>query len=509
MSDTKPPAGPDFSTGIAVETLPAGRSLLGHVGEESVLLVRVGGELFAVGATCTHYGGPLAEGLIVGDQVRCPWHHACFSLRTGAAARAPALNPVACWKVEVTNGKAFVREKQTAPLPKRSSNAGPSSIVIVGGGAAGNAAAETLRREGYAGPVTLIGVEEGTPVDRPNLSKDYLAGTAPEEWVRLRDEAFYRDAGIERVGGHVTAVDVKKKTVTLADGKTVPFGALLLATGATPIRLPLPGADAPHVHTLRSITDSRQLIAAAKGAKAAVVIGGSFIGLEVAAALRARNLPVQVVAPETHPLERVLGPQLSAFIQKLHEEHGVQFHLGRKPASIDAQGVSLDDGSRLAADLVVMGVGVRPATELAERAGCQVDKGVIVNGRLETSLPGIFAAGDIARWPDARGGGSVRIEHWVVAERMGQHAARSMLGATAPFRDVPFFWSQHYDVSINYVGHAEGWDDLQVSGTPEARDCMVSYRSGGRLLAVASIFRDLDSLKAELAIEQEPSSRAG
>jgi NADPH-dependent 2,4-dienoyl-CoA reductase/sulfur reductase-like enzyme len=361
-----------------------------------------------------------------------------------------------------------------------------------------------LRREGYDGPVTLIGAEEGTPVDRPNLSKDYLAGTAPEEWVRLRDEGFYRDARIERVSAPVTGVDPQKKAVTLADGKTLPYGVLLLATGATPIRLPLPGADLPHVHTLRSITDSRRLIAAVKDAKAAVVIGGSFIGLEVAAALRARNLAVHVIAPEARPLERVLGPQLAGFIQELHEEHGVQFHLGRKPAAIDAKGVSLDDGSRLPADLVVMGVGVRPATELAERAGCKMDKGVVVNERLETSVPGIFAAGDIARWPDAHGGGSVRIEHWVVAERMGQHVARSILGSAAPFRDVPFFWSQHYDVSINYVGHAERWDDLEVSGSPEARDCTVGFRSGGKLLAVASIFRDLDSLRAELALGKSP-----
>jgi NADPH-dependent 2,4-dienoyl-CoA reductase/sulfur reductase-like enzyme len=379
-------------------------------------------------------------------------------------------------------------------------------VVIVGAGGAGNAAAEMLRRRGYAKPVTLIGMEEGTPVDRPNLSKDYLAGTASEEWVWLRDEDFYREKDISLLAAQVTRVDAANKQVGLADGRTLPYGALLFATGATPIRLPVPGADAPHVHVLRSITESRRLIDSAKKAKAAVVIGASFIGLEVAASLRARDVPVHVVAPEERPLERVLGRELSGFVQRLHEEHGVRFHLGRKPTSIGVDAVTLDDGSRVEGDVVIMGVGVRPATELAERAGCKVDRGVLVDGRLETTVPGIFAAGDVARWPDARGGGTLRIEHWVVAERMGQHAAQSILGATKPFDDVPFFWSQHFDATIAYVGHAERWDDIAVSGNIDKGDCIVGFRAGGRITAVASLLRDQDSLRAELALERGEAS---
>ena len=499
--------GPDLVAGIVATELIDGGILAGHVGEEGVLLARRGDELFAIGANCTHYSAPLAQGLMIGDTVRCPWHHACFSLRTGEALRAPALSPVACWAVEQRDGKIFVRAKRDEPAPKptRAAKAAdtPRNIVIVGGGAAGFAAAEMLRREGYDGSIVMLSNDDAPPVDRANLSKDYLAGNAPEEWIALRPDDFYADSNIDlRLRQNVARIDVGGRAVQLDDGSTLPYDRLLLATGAEPVRLALPGMDLPHVRTLRSLADSRAIIARAESARRAVVLGASFIGLEVAASLRARGIEVHVVAPGKRPMERVLGAQMGDFVRGLHEQHGVIFHLEETADAIDAQQVRLKSGATLAADLVVAGVGVRPRLALAEQAGLALDNGVRVDAQLQTSVPGIFAAGDIARWPDPHSGAAIRVEHWVVAQRQGQTVARNMLGQGESFEAVPFFWSQHYEVPINYVGHAESWDGLEIDGDIGAKDCVVRYKRNGRVLAVASIYRDLDSLMAEVAMER-------
>jgi len=501
------PSGPDLVQGIALAELADGSKLIGHVGNEDVLLVRRGNEIFAVGAHCTHYHAPLADGLVIGDTVRCPWHHACFDLRTGDALRAPALSPIACWSVERRDGKMFVREKreQAAPKPHgKAPSIAPDKIVIVGGGAAGFAAAEKLRREEYQGSIVMLSSDDAPPVDRPNLSKDYLAGNAPEDWVPLRPDSFYSDNGIElRLNANVTDIKLKSKEVMLADGNKLPYDRLLLATGAEPVRLPIPGADRPHVRTLRSLADCRAIIERAKTARRVVVLGASFIGLEVAAALRARDIDVHVVAPEQRPMERVLGPEMGDFIRALHEEHGVKFDLEDTVVAIDDRHVTLKSGRILEADLVVMGVGVRPRLALAEQAGLTIDRGVVVDPYLETSAAGIYAAGDIARWPDPYSGESIRVEHWVVAERQGQTAALNMLGHREKFTAVPFFWSQHYDIPINYVGHAEKWDELAIEGDIAGKDCLLRFIRNGRTLAVASIFRDVASLQAEVAMERD------
>ena len=499
--EQKPPSGPDLQQGIGEDMLPDGGMLAGHAGEDEILLIRRGGEIFALGAHCTHYHGPLADGLVVGDTVRCPWHHACFNLRTGEAIAAPALSPLTCWKVEQRDGKIFVGERRQDVKPEsaRARKSAPERVVIAGGGAAGFAAAEMLRRMDYQGSITMLSDDSAPPVDRPNLSKDYLAGNAPEDWVPLRADSFYSESAIDlRLATKITAINPNSREVVCGDGSTFRYDRLLLATGAEPVRLSLPGADQPHVYTLRSLADCRAIIARASEARRAVVIGASFIGLEVAASLRARNIEVHVVAPEKRPMERVMGPAMGDFIRKLHEEHGVVFHLEDTPAQIEAARVRLKSGTALDADLVIMGVGVRPRTQLAEAAGLRVDRGVMVNEFLETSAPGIFAAGDIARWPDAYSGQSIRVEHWVVAERQGQTAARNILGARERHNFVPFFWSQHYDVPINYVGHAESWDHIAVEGNIEAKDCLLRFQHAGRTLAVASIYRDIDSLKAEV-----------
>ncbi len=507
MSNDQSLTGPDLNQGIDASSLAPGGKLLGHANGESVLLVRLGDDFTAIGATCTHYGGPLAEGAIVGDTVRCPWHHACFNLRTGEALRAPALSPVACWRVERRGERVVVGEKverdplaPTYPIEHRAP-ATLRNVVIVGAGAAGTAAAEMLRRCGFDGSVVVVDDDADAPYDRPNLSKDYLAGNAPEEWIPLRPPGFHAEHRIDVVRGRVSRIDVPSRRLEVDGRDALPFDALLLATGAEPVHLNLPGEDSGPVYYLRTLTDSRRIIDAAKQAKRAVVIGGSFIGLETAASLRARDLDVHVVAPEAVPLERVMGRELGDFIRALHEEKGVQFHLGRKPARIERDAVVLDDGTRLPADLVVIGVGVRPRVQLAEQAGLAIDRGVVVNELLETSAPGIYAAGDIARWPDPHSGERIRVEHWVVAERMGQAAARNILGLSERFDDVPFFWSAHYDVSINYVGHAERWDATVVEGDAAKHDVAVRFDAAGKALALATIFRDDESLAFELELE--------
>ncbi len=394
-------SGPDLTKGVALSTIADGAMLLGHADGEPALLARRGEEVFAIGAICTHYGAPLEQGLLVEDTLRCEWHHACFSLRSGEALRAPALNPVSCWRVEQRDGIVYVREKLAPAKPALPVAPGmPGSVVVVGGGGAGNAAAEMLRREGYAGRITMLSADESLPCDRPNLSKGFLAGSAAEESNPLRSAEFYRERGIDlKLGVRVARIDTANRQVQLADGSRCGYDALLLAMGAEPVRLDIPGGDLPHVHYLRTLADGRALVAKAVVSKRAVVIGASFIGLEVAASLRARNLDVHVVAPEARPMGRILGPEAGDFFRKLHEDHGVTFHLGMMAESIDEQDVTLKDGTRLQADLVVVGIGVRPAISLAEQAGLAVDRGVTVDEYLEASVPGVFAAGDIARWP--------------------------------------------------------------------------------------------------------------
>ena len=407
MTDSDEAARPDFGEGIAISAVSDGGMLLGRAGGEDVLL--------------------LARG---------------------------------------ASGRDGLRPREAAPratVAGRFNRRGPHACIRGhrGRGRRGLAAADMLRREGYDGPVTMISADDSPPCDRPNLSKDYLAGNAQEDWIPLRPPEFYVERRIE------------------------------------------PGADGAQVHYLRSFADSRAIVDKVGAAKHVVVVGSSFIGLEVLASLRARGIAVDVVAPEHVPLERVMGTQVGRRIQSLHEAQGVIFHLGQTVTRVDGRTVTLSGGSTLDADFVVMGVGVRPATDLAEQAGIRLDRGIAVNEYLETSVPGIFAAGDVARWPDPHSGERIRVEHWVVAERQGQVAARNMLGRRERFDAVPFFWSQHYDVTINYVGHAEQWDAVRIDGTLESHDCSVTYMRGDRTLAVATISRDRESLNAELAMERK------
>ena len=495
---------PDLTRGVSTADVAEGRILLGCVGEDEVMVARIDGALFAIGARCTHYQGPLAEGLIVGQTVRCPWHHARFCLRTGEAIGAPAIDPVSLWIVDERDGKIFVHAQAERPKPAPGPHVskGPRRILIAGGGAAGFAAAEMLRRRGFDGAVTLVSAESEAPYDRPNCSKDYLSGEAPAEWMPLRDPAWYESNDVDlRLNTEVTALDLGARTAELKSGESLPYDALILATGSEPQRLPIPGFDKPDVYVLRTAKDADAIAKAGERARRVVVVGASFIGLEVAASLRHRGLEVEIVAPEETPLEKVMGQELGRWVQALHAQQGVVFHLGRKPtAYVDGQ-LTLDTGEVLDADFVVAGTGVRPRTALAQRAGLKTDNGVLVDRWLRTEAADVYAVGDIARFPDFHSGQPIRVEHWVHAERQGQHAARAILGDDRAYCDPPFFWSAHYGTSIRYVGHAEGFDPPLIEGSLDRNDAEIRYRKDGRTLALATVGRDIEALKAELGFE--------
>lgn len=491
--------GPDFAQGVLLEDVPASGVLAGHVDGTPVLLSYVDGQLYAVDGTCTHYGAPLGAGLAVDGQIRCPWHHACFSLCTGQAQRAPAFAGLATWTVETVGPRVFVRERTAAAASQPSFASPPQAprrIVIIGGGAAGYAAALRLRESGFSGSLTMLSADRDAPYDRPNLSKDYLAGTAAEDWIPLQGPAFYAERDIDlRLGCEVAAIDVAAAQVTTHAGERFGYERLLIATGAEPVRLPVPGFERDNVFTLRSLADARAIIAAAGNARSAVLIGAGFIGLEVAAALRTRGLEVHVLAREAEPMAGVLGPGLAAELVQLHRQHGVVFHLQATPQGFDGRHLALSDGTRVESGLLIVGVGAAPRTALAAAAGLAVDHGIVVDERLQTSAAGIYAAGDVARY--RQGGELRRVEHWVHAQRQGQAVAANLLGAVLDFTDVPFFWTHHYGIDLRYSGYGAGWDQLQSEGGLAQADCLVRFSRKGQRVAVASVGRDRENLMAE------------
>ena len=504
-SSTPGAAGPNLRTGVPLDAFGESGVVAGEVDGEPVLLVRRGEEVLAVDGACTHYGGPLAEGLVVGDEVRCPWHHACFSLRTGDVLAAPALRPLGRWATRTEDGRVRVlgRAAEAPPTSAAAPGSQLSRVIIVGAGAAGASATVTLRNEGYGGEILLIDPDPEAPYDRPSLSKEFLAGTASEDWLPLWPPQFHVLNRIRRITARVESLDAGAKRIRLSNGTELTCDALLIATGSAPVIPRIPGSDLPHVRVLRSLADCRALVRSAPGASV-VIAGASFIGLEAAAALRARGLSVTVVAPEAVPFGTILGEDVGLALRSLHEQHGVEFRLGRSLAAIEPTRVQLDDGSTEAADVVLLGVGVRPAAQFADAlrpAGGGV--GIAVDDRLQTRAAGVFAAGDIALYPDPSTGEGMRIEHWVVAQRQGAAAARNILGHDEPFREVPFFWTQQYDFTLSYVGHGAGWDEVALDGDLATRDCRITYLRAGRPAAVATVGRDRESLRAELALQAE------
>ena len=495
--------GRDFSAGISLEDLATNATIAGRVGNEAVLLSKFEDGLFAVSGSCTHYHADLADGLLSRGTVRCPWHHACFDLRSGRALRAPALDALDTWLVEVEGNIAFVRRKLERKSSEQRHAGDAKKIVIIGGGAAGLACAYELRQLGFSGALTMISADEDPPVDRPNLSKDYLEGSAPDEWMPLRSDSWYRENEIDlRLECEVDRIDPDARRVHTRTGEEIAYDRLLIATGSEPNRLTGNGFDHDAVVTLRSYADARAIAAKLAAGMTAAVIGSSFIGLEAAAALRKRGVDVHVIAPENLPFERLLGQQVGLFLQALHEQNGVHFHLGTSVTNFANGAVTLADGQAVSADIVLVGIGVRPRTSLAASAGIEAASGIPVDAFLQTSVPDIYAAGDIAAYPDPITGQPTRIEHWVVAERQGQTVAANMLGLRKRYQAVPFFWTKQYDVSVRYVGRAAEWDEVVVDGDVSRGNFIARYYDEGAHRASAAVGRDREMLEEERQFER-------
>ncbi|MCR4438465.1 MAG: FAD-dependent oxidoreductase [bacterium] len=460
------------------------------VGDDEVLLVRVAGTVHACGGKCPHYGAPLAEGFVAGHEVVCPWHNARFDLRNGQLVAPPALDDLPAYQVEIDGEGVYVR--RAAPRRPSPRVGKGKTALIVGAGAAGEAAAETLRREGFDGRVLMVTPEEDLPYDRPNLSKEFLAGKAKPEWLPLRSEEFYREQQIEVLTKtRVTAIDPKGRVAHLEPGGKLSFDFCLIATGGMPRQLPVPGTALRGVLTLRSLSDARALAVAVEKASSVLIVGAGFIGLEAASALRSRGLQVDVVAPEPVPLAPVLGDGVGKCLQDLHEDYGVRFHLGRTVQELRGNGAVeeavLSDGQRLRVDVVLVGIGIVPATDFLAKTGLVEQGAIPVDQRLETKAAGIFAAGDVAAVPDPRSGVRIRVEHWAVALRQGQHAARAMLGRAEAYQEVPFFWTRQHGVGLKYAGYGHGFDKVLYRGDLQARRFLAGYFSGGRLVATATM----------------------
>lgn len=504
LADTRS-AGPDLAAGIPADTVIEGRPFLGHVKGAPVILVRTGPAFYAVGAVCPHHGAPLAEGMVTGERIRCPWHHAEFDLRSGAVTRPPALHPLTAYAVQRHRDQVRVTDRAaqpTATSSKRPVRPRPTSVIVIGAGAAGASAVDQLRDDDYDGPITLIDAVASEPTDRPNLSKGFLAGQVPAEWLPLRDEKYWSAREVSRRLDAVRRIDTGARTVELGGGLTLSYDRLLLAPGSRPSRLAIPSARQEHVHVLRTFEDARAIVGAAERARKVAVIGSSFIGMEAAAALRARGLEVTVISPDQVPFQRTLGLELGARIRSRFEAHGVHFELGRTVDRIGLKEVFVHGGGRVPAELVVIGVGARPRIELAQRGGIPHADGILVDEYLETSHPGVFVAGDAAEWQEAATGRRRRVEHWVMAQRQGRCAARNILGHREPFTAVPFFWTNFVgmDWDMTYVGWPPAENGPPMPRGP-ATGPVVTFAEEGRIHAVVTVGDDRASLAAELAFE--------
>ncbi|MFP3869066.1 MAG: FAD-dependent oxidoreductase [Desulfobacteraceae bacterium] len=490
-----------------VNDLPDGDMKEVEVDGLKILLTRLDGAFHAIGGECSHYGGPLAEGVRTGLHVTCPWHQARFQVKTGELVDPPALDSLCRFETRVEGDKVIVMLPENATgscipaMVKHNPQADSRLFVILGGGAAGNAAAQKLRQVGYQGRIVLISQESRLPYDRPNLSKGYLSGDLEADALPLRSENFYQEADIELLLGQpVSQVEASDKNLIFKSGESLAYDSLLLATGGRPRKLEVPGAGLANVFLLRSADDADQILNAAAHAPQAVVVGTSFIGMETAAALRKRGLQVTVVGRGSVPFEHTLGPEIGGLLQELQEENGVSFRLGRQVARLEGAKqvtrVVLDDGESLPADLVLVGIGVDPTTDYLQGVPINPDGSVTVDQYMAVA-EGLYAAGDIARFPDWRTGEYVRIEHWQLAELHGFTAALNMSGQQEEFRGVPFFWTEQFGPYLFYVGHVTDWDEIIWHGQVADRKFVAFYVKNHQIMAAAGF--DYDHGMAYLA----------
>ncbi|HTL90573.1 MAG TPA: FAD-dependent oxidoreductase [Leptolyngbya sp.] len=474
------------------------------VGETDVLLLRLNDRFHAIGAFCTHKGAPLVKGVVSGDHIVCPWHNACFNFATGDQQEPPGLDSLPCYEVRIEGNDVIVSVpeyasgKRLPDMAEYDPEKDQRTFIILGTGAAGTHAAETLRVAGYRGRIVMISRDRQLPYDRTDLSKNYFTGKLDRDKLELRSPEFYQQHNIEvRLDQTVQSVDVNAKTITFQNGEKLSYDSLLVATGGKPRQLNVPGADLENVFTLRSAEDCDRILEAAQNATEAVVIGSNFIGMETASGLTQRGVKVTVVSPSSLPFEKILGKELGEVFQQVHVENGVSFQMGRKVAQLEGEKtvktVVLDDGTRLSADLVVVGIGVVPATEFLTGIALDPDDRSVPVDEYLCAADGVYAAGDIARFPDWRTDRSIRIEHWRIAAQHGRIAAHNMAGQPTKFRGVPVFWSMQFQFPLRYVGHATEWDEVIVDGDLKQREFIAFYVKDNQVLAAASSKRDTET----------------
>ena len=484
------------------------------VGETEILLTRLDGKFHAVGAHCSHYKAPLAEGVLSGHHVVCPWHNAYFDVTSGDQLEPPGLDSLACYQVRIEGENVIVSvpEETTGlrspAMAQFNPDADKRTFVILGAGAAGVHAAETLRVAGYQGRIVMITQDDRLPYDRTKLSKDYFIGKTSSEEMPLRSPDFYKEHAIEvLLNKRVEQVQTTAKAITFSDstsgsdagasGDSLNYDALLVATGGKPLQLDIPGADLQNILTLRSFDDTDRILTLSKQKGQAVVIGSSFIGMETAAGLSQHGLQVTVVSPDSVPFKKILGEEIGKIFQQVHQENGVSFKLGRKAVQFEGsdkvEAVILDNGDRLKADIVIVGIGVEPATDFLEGIDLYPKDGSVVVDEYLRAADGIYAAGDIARYPDWRTSESLRVEHWRVAAQQGRIAAHNMAGKAVKFRGLPLFWTMQFKFPLRYIGHAQSWDEIIVDGDLQKQEFIAFYVKNNQVLAVATSHKDTET----------------
>ena len=466
-----------------------------EVAGEPVLLVRDGDAIRAVGGRCPHAGAPLSEGVLHHGRIVCPWHKAAFCIRTGAVLEPPAVDPLPKYDVRLDDGRVFLRST-TAPPEARSDLIDERTFVVVGGGAAGAVAAQTLREVGYAGRLVLLDRENRVPYDRTVLSKYLLSGEKGGEKSPLQPQSYYRRHRIERRTAEATGIDPVAHRITCADGSVLHYDQALLATGSVPTAPDVAGSRLKNVFLLRSRADADAILAQAERSERAVVLGASFIGMEVAASLRERGLEVTVAGKEEVAFAKLVGPRIGTALMDLHRKRGVTFRLGAGLTQLDGdeavRAVVLDSGERLPADLVIVGFGVRPASIPVQGLAADADGGIEVDAMLRAA-EGLYVAGDLARFPVYGSGKPIRVEHWRVAQQQGRVAALNMAGVPTRHEAPPVFWTIQYRKRLDYIGHADAWDDIVIHGDLSKPEFLAYMLKDGIVAAAVGMDRDRDT----------------
>ena len=498
-----------------VNDLKDGEMKAVSVGEgKEILLTKVDGSYNALGANCTHYSGPLAEGVLCNGVIMCPLHHACFDAKTGNLLDPPARDSLPKYETKIVGDDVIVLvpdelESSRVPEMVKVDLSDKRNYVILGGGASGNAAAQSLRESGYTGKITMITQEDRVPYDRPNLSKDYLSGEALPEWMPLRGEVFYKENGIEILfNTNVSEVNIPSKKI-ITDNKEISYDKMLIASGGTPRKLGIPGSDLKNIFYLRSFEDSDKIIEACTNASKVAVIGASFTGMEVAHSLHERKLNVTAVAPERVPFENVFGKEIGNLIKNIHEENGVVFKLNSQAAKFEGNekvnSVVLSSGEKIECDFVVVGIGVKPATDFIKGINLEKDGSIKVDEYLQVN-ENVFVAGDIATFP--YNNANVRIEHWRLAEQMGRIAGFNMAGKKIKFNKQPYFWTVQSGVNFRYVGHSKNWDETVTWGNINSKNFLTFFIKNNKAEAAMGCNRDreMDAVEFLLLNNKMPTA---